>query len=114
MNLLLVDDQKSVLQGLLHGIDFEVLGYSRVFTALNAADAIKVCEENAINVLVTDIEMPGLSGIELIEYLQQHFPNVIRIVMTSHAKFSMPRAVYGWAALIISCSPHPMRQSPRH
>ena len=86
MNLLLVDDQTSVLEGLLHGIDFESLGYSRVFTASNASDAIKICEENNINVLVTDIEMPGQSGIELNEYLQQHFPSIIRIVMTSHVK----------------------------
>lgn len=107
MNLLLVDDQKSVLQGLLHGIDFEALGYSRVFTALNAADAIKVCEENAINVLVTDIEMPGLSGIELIEYLQQHFPTVIRIVMTSHAKF-----FYAQSSLRLGCFDYIVQPAP--
>lgn len=88
MNLLLVDDQISVLDGLLHGINFEALGYSKVFTASNVTDAIKICEENNINVLVTDIEMPGKTGIELNEYLQQHYPNIIRIVLTSHANFS--------------------------
>lgn len=98
MNLLLVDDQTSVLDGLLHGIDFESLGYSGVFTALNAADAIKICEENTIHVLVTDIEMPGQSGIELNEYLQQHFPSLIRIVMTSYAKIS-----YAQSSLRLGC-----------
>lgn len=98
MNLLLVDDQTSVLDGMLHGINFESLGYSKVFTALNAADAIKICEENAIKVLVTDIEMPGQSGIELNEYLQQHFPNIIRIVMTSHSKIS-----YAQSSLRLGC-----------
>ena len=61
MNLLLVDDQTSVLEGMLHGIDFASLGYSEVFTASNAADAIKICHTHAISVLVTDIEMPGQS-----------------------------------------------------
>ena len=67
MNLLLVDDQTSVLEGMLNGVDFESLGYTKVYTAVNAADAIKICEENSIMVLVTDIEMPGQSGIELNE-----------------------------------------------
>lgn len=98
MNLLLVDDQTNVLDGMLHGIDFESLGYSRVFTALNASDAIKICEKNAINVLVTDIEMPGLSGIELNEFLQQNFPSIIRIVMTSHSKIS-----YAQSSLRLGC-----------
>lgn len=107
MNLLLVDDQTSVLDGMLHGIDFESLGYSKVFTALNAADAIKICEEHAIKVLVTDIEMPGQSGIELNEYLQQHFPNIIRIVMTSHSKIS-----YAQSSLRLGCFDFIVQPSP--
>ncbi len=107
MNLLLVDDQTSVLEGLLHGIDFESLGYSRVFTASNASDAIKICEENNINVLVTDIEMPGQSGIELNEYLQQHFPSIIRIVMTSHAKI-----FYAQSSLRLGCFDFIVQPSP--
>lgn len=98
MNLLLVDDQTSVLEGMLHGIDFASLGYSEVFTASNAADAIKICHTHAISVLVTDIEMPGQSGIELNEYLQQHFPTIIRIVMTSYAKIS-----YAQSSLRLGC-----------
>ena len=64
MNLLLVDDQISVLDGLLHGIDYDSLGYSHVFSATNACDAIAICEKEDIHVLVTDIEMPGKSGLE--------------------------------------------------
>ncbi len=107
MNLLLVDDQTSVLQGLLHGIDFEAIGYSGVLTASNAADAIKICEENTVNVLVTDIEMPGQSGIELIEYVQQRFPGIIRIVMTSHAKF-----LYAQSSLRLGCFDFIVQPSP--
>ena len=77
MNLLLVDDQTSVLEGMLNGVDFESLGYTKVYTAVNAADAIKICEENSIMVLVTDIEMPGQSGIEriFIASIPFHYPH---------------------------------------
>ncbi|MGI6254595.1 MAG: response regulator transcription factor [Acutalibacter sp.] len=107
MNLLLVDDQTSVLEGLLHGIDFDALGYTRVFTASNAADAIRICEENTIMVLVTDIEMPGQSGIELNEYLQKRFPSIIRIVMTSHSKIS-----YAQSSLRLGCFDFIVQPSP--
>lgn len=88
MNLLLVDDQISVLEGLLHGIDYDSLGYSSVFTATNAGDAIAICEKEDIHVLVTDIEMPGKTGLELNSFIQENFPHIIRIVLTSHAVFS--------------------------
>lgn len=107
MNLLLVDDQTSVLEGLLHGIDFKSLGYTQVFTALNVIDAIRICEENVIHVLVTDIEMPGQSGFELNEYLQQHFPAIIRIVMTSYAKIS-----YAQNSLRLGCFDFIVQPSP--
>lgn len=107
MNLLLVDDQTSVLEGLLHGIDFEALGYSKVFTASNAADAIRICEENIIQVLVTDIEMPGQSGIELNEYLQRRFPTIIRIMMTSYANVS-----YVQSSLRLGCFDFIVQPSP--
>ena len=107
MNLLLVDDQTSVLEGMLNGVDFESLGYTKVYTAVNAADAIKICEENSIMVLVTDIEMPGQSGIELNEYLSHRFPSIIRIVMTSHSKIS-----YAQSSLRLGCFDFIMQPSP--
>ena len=40
MNLLLVDDQTSVLEGMLNGVDFESLGYTKVYTEMCIRDRL--------------------------------------------------------------------------
>lgn len=88
MNILLVDDQATVLNGLRHGIDFEKLGYTNVFTATDAEAALKICRENPISVIVSDVEMPGKNGLELLSEVHEKYPDILRIVLTSHPVFS--------------------------
>ena len=88
MNILLVDDQATVLEGLIHGIDFEKLGYTMVFTANDADSALRICQEESIQVIVTDVEMPGKNGLELISEIREKYPDILRIILTSHPVFS--------------------------
>ena len=88
MNILLVDDQATVLNGLRHGIDFEKLGYTNVFTATGTEAALKICRENPISVIVSDVEMPGKNGLELLSEVHEKYPDILRIVLTSHPVFS--------------------------
>lgn len=88
MNILLVDDQATVLQGLQHGIDFEKLGYTDVYIATDAVSALQICREQSIQVIVSDIEMPGKNGLELLAEVHEKYPDILRIVLTSHPVFS--------------------------
>lgn len=88
MTILLVDDQRSVLDGLLAGIDFPNIGFETVYTASSAQNALTILEENDIDVLMTDIEMPGQNGLELLNIVRETYPNMLRILLTSHAVFS--------------------------
>lgn len=88
MNILLVDDQATVLDGLLHGVDFEKLGYTNVFTSNDAASALKICREESIHVIVSDVEMPQKNGLELLSEIREKYPLILRIVLTSHPMFS--------------------------
>ena len=88
MNILLVDDQLTVLEGLRHGIDFEKIGFDNVFTAVDADSALSICKKEFIHVIVADVEMPGKNGLELLAEVHKLYPYTLRIVLTSHPVFS--------------------------
>ena len=88
MNILIVDDQISVLRGLTDSIDFQELGYDRVFLATSADDALRTLREQPVEVMLTDIEMPEKNGLQLNQEVRDQYPDILRIILTSHAVFS--------------------------
>ncbi len=88
MNLLIVDDQVSVLNGLTNSVPFSDYGISKVFTATNVDDARSILIEHPIDILFSDIEMPGEDGLSLVAWVQEHYPAVLRVLLTSHASFT--------------------------
>ena len=98
MNILLVDDNQYVLDGLLDGIDFQSLGISRVFTALNARKAKEQMQEQSIEVVITDIEMPNGSGLDLLAWINENYPQTVTLFCTSFADFN-----YAQEAVRLKC-----------
>lgn len=98
MNILLVDDNQYVLDGLLDGIDFQSLGISRVFTALNARKAKEQMQEQSIEVVITDIEMPNGSGLDLLAWINENYSQTVTLFCTSFADFN-----YAQEAVRLKC-----------
>ncbi|SRR5579883_284056 len=78
-NVLLVDDEQNVL--LSYRTILERGGH-RVSTASTAEEALKEFEAEGADVIVTDMNMPGLSGIDLVKQIRQRSPGTEIIVMT--------------------------------
>ncbi len=77
--VLLVDDEPNVLAGLarvLHKESYTIL------TAQSAEEAARVLETASVDVIVTDEEMPGMSGTEFLARLAAERPDTVRIVLT--------------------------------
>lgn len=89
--ILLVDDEDYALEGLLHGIPFEELGFEKVFTAGNAVKARELLLMEPIDVLLCDIEMPGESGLELLKWAGELQLPAVPIILTCHADFEYSR-----------------------
>lgn len=64
-NLLLVDDEKSILDGLYYNIDWNELDIKDVFRAADVSSALKILESRHIDIVITDIRMPGTDGLTL-------------------------------------------------
>ena len=91
MNILIVDDEQLVIQGMLDGINWDVLGFDRVLTAESYQEAVSIIKKTYIDVLVSDIEMSGESGLKLIEYMNEHSRNTECIILTAHDEFDYAR-----------------------
>lgn len=88
MRLLLVDDQREITESLKKSIDWASVGIDEVCTAVSSKEAKLIMVNMDIDILLTDIEMPGESGLELFRWTRERYPDIIGIFLTSHADFS--------------------------
>lgn len=86
--ILLVDDEDIVLEGLARFVDWEKAGFRVVGAVTSVAHAVGVLEKETIDLVITDIQMPIQSGLELIELLDNDFPQVKSIILSSYHDFS--------------------------
>ena len=87
MNILLVDDNPYTIRALKNGIDYQKLGFEEVFTARNMKEAIAFMEKEEIAVVLTDIEMPNGTGLQLLEWINEHKEQTVTLFCTSYANF---------------------------
>ncbi len=87
MNLLIVDDQTSVVNGIIKGIPWKMIGITNVFTAFNAFEAKEVLIKHNIDIMLCDIEMPIENGIQLLQWVRQKNIDLECIFLTAHAEF---------------------------
>ena len=91
MNLLIVDDQKAVTDSLQQKLDLKKTGISAIYTANSAREAKLILAGFAIDILLTDIEMPEEDGLSLFGWAMEKYPDVVGVFLTSHAEFSYAR-----------------------
>lgn len=109
MNLLIVDDQISVITGIVNQIDFPALGIDQIFTACDALNAKQIMQEHEVSILLSDIEMPGEDGLTLNKWVAANHPSIIRILLTSHASFE-----YAQQSIKLGCFDYILQPAPLH
>jgi two-component system, response regulator YesN len=85
--VMLVDDDYPVLQLLSESIDWEQLGVSLQSTHENGASAFEKAMREMPDILITDIGMPKMNGIELTKKLKNENPNLKVAILSCHADF---------------------------
>lgn len=91
MNLLIVDDEIFAIQGLLDSVEWDQLTFDKILTANSFTQAVNIFMENEINIMLSDIEMPYGSGIELAEWVKSHYPETECIFLTCHDEFNFAK-----------------------
>lgn len=87
MNIVLVDDEPKIRQGMARLISKRE-GWNVDKTFDNAKEAVEYLEESQIDVLITDIRMPGQSGLEMIEAIRMTHPDLAIIILSGYTEFT--------------------------
>ncbi|MFC5704196.1 response regulator [Cohnella faecalis] len=96
--MLVVDDEIYALKGITQGIDWSDLPISVILEAENVDQAKRKLQENKVDLVISDIEMPGANGIELLRYIREAAPATLTVFLTGHARFE-----YAQEALQYGC-----------
>ncbi|MGN1377316.1 MAG: helix-turn-helix domain-containing protein [Dorea sp.] len=91
MNLLIVDDQKNVIEGMQEGIHWDGLSVESVYTANSAKEAKNIISEKKIDAMLCDIEMPGENGLSLFRWAKKQNEQLECLFLTSHAEFEFAK-----------------------
>jgi CheY-like chemotaxis protein/predicted regulator of Ras-like GTPase activity (Roadblock/LC7/MglB family) len=79
--VLIVDDEPELLLSIRSG--FENNNRFRLMTAANGKEALDILSKNKLDLVVTDLRMPVMDGVELLALMSESFPEVPNIVMTA-------------------------------
>ena len=85
--VLLVDDEEEVIQVIQKKINWEGLGFSVIGYANNGVKALEMVEEYQPDVVMTDIKMPYMDGMELSKRIRTEYPATKVLIFTGFDEF---------------------------
>ncbi len=83
--VLFVDDEEKILNSLKRGLLDEP--YNSLF-ANSGEEALEILKENDVHVLVTDMRMPEMSGLELLKIVKEDYPHIVRVVLSGYTQIT--------------------------
>lgn len=92
LNLLIVEDEELLRIGLTTYMNWEKLGYIVKGQASNGKEALEILERENIDVVITDIRMPLMTGIELSEIIYEKYPLIKVVIVSGYDDFEYARS----------------------
>lgn len=93
-SVVIVDDEVLIRQGIKHYLDWEKEGFQIVGEAANGEEALQLIQEKSPNIVMTDIVMPVMDGIQLTEKIKENHPEIAVIILSSFGDFDYVRATF--------------------
>ena len=91
MKLLLVDDEEYVIESIKRNLDLTETGVNEVYTAFSVQQAKNIMGMVDIDIVISDIVMPGGTGFDFVEWVRKEELKVQVIFLTSYAEFDYAR-----------------------
>lgn len=80
-SILVVDDSENMLEVLRRNLTLQ--GY-KTYTVTNVPEALKILDSTSVDLVITDLKMPGVGGLELIKHIRANYKNVEVLVITGY------------------------------
>ena len=85
--VMLVDDEEDVAQAIMKKLNWEEMGFESPRYAHNGLEALELSEESRPDIVMTDIKMPYMDGMELARNLRKLYPNIRIIIFSGFDEF---------------------------
>lgn len=86
--IMIVEDDRFYRYEIANYLGWEDYGFTICAEAINGRTALEQMEEKRPDVIFTDISMPEMNGIELIHHVQEYYPDIILVVLSSYSDFT--------------------------
>ena len=98
LKVLIVDDEAVVRRGIMLGMDWAAMGCVVVGEAANGEEGLAAVERYSPNLIITDVRMPKMDGIEMMNRLREKGCRAHVIVLTAYSDFSYARSALQFGA----------------
>ena len=85
--LIIVDDEQSIRNGMANGIPWNDWGFEVIGQASDGLEALELVENERPDVVLSDIRMPRMDGVELMQRLHKDYPDVKVIILSGYSDF---------------------------
>jgi two-component system response regulator YesN len=90
--VLLVDDERLILEGISNVVDWAEAGTVLIGTARNGLEAFEKMRKDPPDIIISDIKMPGMDGLQLAEKVSAHYPAIKFVLLSGFSEFEYARS----------------------
>ena len=105
MKLMFIDDEQTIVNGLCRLLDYAALGYDRVLSASVTSQALEIIAEEKPEMIISDIVMPGMTGLELMRQVRELSPESMIAFLSGYQKFSYAQEAVSLGAMAYLLKP---------
>lgn len=87
IRVLIVEDETIIRQGIRSLIHWGAMGCQVVGECTNGLEAVSFLKETKVDIVITDIKMPGMDGLELCRHIYNEYPFIQVIILTAYSEF---------------------------
>ena len=91
MNVLIVDDEPIICAGLRNTIPWEELDVTIVGEAYDGEEALEIIEEECVDLVLSDVRMPGMDGLELAKRIHEDYPAIRVVILSGYDEFEFAK-----------------------
>lgn len=97
--ILVVDDEKLIRNGIISKIKYHKFSFDEILQSHDGIDAVEKIKNNHIDIVIADIRMPGLNGLEMIKLAKTIKPEIKFIVISGYAEFEYAKQAINIGAI---------------
>lgn len=98
LKVILIDDEEFTLHEIADNINWTAFGFELSEAFSNPFEAMEYIKNHRLDLIITDIEMPLLSGLEIAKYVSENFPETKLVFLTAYSEFRYAQAAIEYRA----------------